>query len=91
MARIVATDVRFPQRPQQLTQRLVAQEVHALVRHFEARLTVAVSDALLPRTFRGFFRVDEVLLLHLLDDLVDQLVYLVGGELVELLLRFLVE
>ena len=81
-------DIGLAQRPQQLAQRLVAQEVHALVGDFEPRLTVAFA---LPLTLFGLLGVDEVLLLHLFDDLVDQLFHLVRRQLVELLLRFLVE
>ena len=35
--------------------------------------------------------VNVVLLLHLLDDLVDQFLHLLGGELLELLLRLFIE
>ena len=71
MAGVVAAEVGFAERAEELAQGFVAEEVHALVGDFEAGFSVAV--ALLALALLGHLRVDEVLLLHLLDDLVDEL------------------
>ena len=81
---------RPAQRPQQIAQRLIAEEVHALVGHFEPRFCLRI--ALIAFTGCGrLFGVQKILVLHALDDLVDQLFYLVRLQRVELLLRIFVE
>ena len=70
MAGVVAAEVGFAEGAEEFAEGFVAEEVHALVGDFEAGLGVAV--ALLALTFFGLLGVDEVLLLHLLDDLVDE-------------------
>ena len=89
MARVVAAKARFAQRAEQIAQRLEAQKVQALVGHFEARLTFGHAGlAARPICVIWILRVrcggDVVLLLHALDELVDQLVELAFcGHLVD--------
>ena len=85
----MAAEVGFAERPEEFAEGFVAEEVHALVGDFEARLAVAVT--LLALAFFGLPGVDEILLLHFFDDLVDEFFDLLGVELVEFLLGFFVE
>ncbi len=70
VASVVTAEVGFAERAEELAEGFVAEEVHALVGDFEAGFGVAV--ALLTLALLGLLGVDEVLLLHLLDDLVDE-------------------
>ena len=85
----MAAEVGFAQGAEEFAKSFVAEEVHAFVGDFEAGLAVAV--ALLALTIFGLLGVDEVLLLHFLDDLVDEFFDLLSVELVEFLLSFFVE
>src|SRR6185437_154657 len=86
--RVMPAEVGPAQGPEQFAQSFVPQEVHALVRDLEARVAFAAHLAL---PALRLLRIDVVLLLHLLDDLVDELFHLLGGEILELLLRLFVE
>ena len=95
VARVVAAEVRFAQRAQQIAQRAKAEEVEPLVGDLEARLRLRVAD--LPaggRAARWIVRlidVDVVFLLHALDELLDQVFHLLGAHVLDLLAHLLVE
>ena len=90
VARVMAAQRRAAERAEQLPQRLIPEEVHGLVCHFESSV-FGVAVALLTLALGRHFRVDEVLLLQLLDDLIDQLFHLVFGERLVFLLGLFVE
>ena len=88
VARIVATERGFAERAEEFAEGLVAEEVHAFVGDFKAGV---FAFAALTLTFGGLFGVDEALLLHLLDDLVDEVFNLLFVERFVFLLGLLVE
>ena len=89
VAGVVASEIGFAEGAEELAESFVAEEVHAFVGDFEAGFGVAVS--LLPLALLRHLGVDEVLFLHLLDDLVDELFELLFGEGFKFFLRFFVE
>ncbi len=89
VAGVVAAEVGFAEWAEEFAEGFVAEEVHALVGDLEAGFAVAV--ALLALAFCGLLGVDEVLLLHLLDDLVDEFFDLIFGEGFVFFLGFFVE
>src|SRR6516165_10476338 len=84
--------VRMPSRAktlEQFAQGLVAEEVHPLIGDLEASVLVAVAQLTLALLW--LLGVDEVLLLHLLNDLVDEFFDLVFRERVVFFLRLLID
>ncbi len=95
VARVVAAEVRFTQRAQQIAQRTEAEEVESFVGDFEAGLRLRVADlAAGGRTARRIVRlidVDVVFLLHALDELLDQIFHLLRAHVLDLLAHLLIE
>ena len=89
VAGVVAAEVGFAEWAEEFAEGFVAKEVHALVGDLEAGFAVAVT--LLALSLLGHLGVDEVLFLHLLDDLVDEFFDPVFGESFVLFLSFVVE
>ena len=89
VAGVMAAERGAAERAEQIAEGLVAEEVHALVGDFEA----GVGRCLRRSDLRlgGLFGVEEVLVLHALDDFVDELFDLAVVEVVELLLCVFVE
>ncbi len=69
VAGVVAAEVGFAEGAEEFAESFVAEEVHAFVGDFEAGVFGGAGFAL---ALVGHLGVDEVLLLHFLDDLVDE-------------------
>ncbi len=72
----MAAEAGLAQRPEQIPERLVSEKVEALVGDLKSRLLLRVadlaSDAGAIRGIMGLVNADVVLLLHALDELLDQ-------------------
>ncbi len=91
----MAAEARFAQRAHQVTQRAEAKEVEALVGNLEARLRLRLSN--LParggaaRWIVRLVNADVIVLLHALDELLDQLLHLLGAHVLDVLAHLLIE
>ena len=89
VAGVVSSEVGFSEGAEEFAEGFVAEEVHAFVGDFEAGAFCFATG--LSLTLLGEFGVDEVLFLHLLDDLVDEFFDLFFGEGFVFFLGFFVE
>ena len=77
VARVMASEAGFAQRPHQIAQRLEAEKVQALVGDFKFGLLSLAglsANARLPRRIVRFIDADVIFLLHAFDQLLDQFV-----------------
>ena len=75
---------------QQIAQGLVAKEIHPFIRHFKACIG-GFAGLALPLAFCGFFRIQEGLILHALNDFFDEFLFPLFRKLLVLVLSILVE
>src|SRR5579872_4237102 len=91
----MAPETRLAQRPKQITQRLETEKVEAFVGNLKSsllRLPGLSTHARLPRRVMRLVDRDVILLLHALDELLDQIVQLaIRHHLFDLLAQVLVE
>src|SRR6476620_8847224 len=90
------SEARFAQRPKQIAESFVAEKVQALIGDLESRLLLCIanlaSDAGLTRWIVRLVDTDIVLLLHAVDQLVDDVVKRsIHLHLPQLLARLLVQ
>src|SRR5271157_2429256 len=95
VAGVVTAEARFAQRSHQIAQRAEPEKVESLVGDFKARLRLRFAN--LPAgagAARGIVRLvnaDVVFPLHALDELLDQLLHLLGAHIFDLLAHLVVE